>query len=60
MFAGQPTPTKVVDEMSGLDQMMARDLPLDFPDFFVTDPVYVERGIGLQRQAFEPRSTSPQ
>jgi hypothetical protein len=59
-FAGEPTPTKAVDEMSGLDQMMWRDVPLDFADFFATNPAYVERGIGLQPQAFAPRPATPQ
>lgn len=48
-FAGDPDPD---GEGFAPDRMMHTAVDLDFNSFFATNPIHIERGIGLQREAF--------
>lgn len=48
-FAGDPSP----EEVFGVDRMLNQNFPNDFDFFYTQNEELVERGIGLQPEAFE-------
>jgi hypothetical protein len=54
VFAGDPGLDGNPSDKSGFapDRLVQLQLPIDFSWFFATNPSFVERGIGLQPQAF--------
>lgn len=61
LFAGDPGVAGKPADKSGFspDRMMEPGLKLDFDSFFATNPELLQRGIGLQREAFKDLLRKP-